>query len=995
MFKKLILVLLLIPVVIFAQSSGKIAGVVVDKSTGEPLPGVNVILEGTTLGASTDIDGYYVILNVPVGVYDIRANYIGYKDVVVEGVRISASLTTEINFQLEPTTLELEEAIVVTAERPLVEKNVTSSISLVTSKEIENVPVRGLQNLISLQTSVVVQDNQVHIRGSRPDEVGWYVNGAASNNILNNTQAVQVIQEAVEEFQVFAGGYTADMGGANGGIVRTELKTGGTSYHFSADYQTDRLANEGQKFLGTYSYGYQNIVGTLSGPLLSNRLKFFVAGENTAYKDRQVRFSKGYTFDHLYATAAAEPAEGLTLYYPEGFTPHNDMKRSAVNGTILLDYTKFKFRLGGAYSYEKDQLDVIPMLNILNNRGFFQTFNNLLLTGRFTHVLTPKTYYELNLSYYDRKRDREDEIFGNDWTQWFDSTANAAQGIPFASRWSPGDPILYNGIAFIRPGSPAVGGFNTPFYAQYSYQLEKQRYYGGALNFVSQIGRHHEFKAGVEGRYYTVRYFQISVKNAMTTAEPYGGMDAMRQTNALTQNWSQAGNVNNYGFDVFGDEFNGSGIDGPKHPVFGAFYVMDKIEWNDLIVNAGLRLDYYNTDDRELINPANPLFNVNTSTVEEAAFQKKDPFIQLSPRLGFSFPVTERTVFYMQYGKFVQMSELNNIYFGTGQLSRQLIGGNYYLNPVGFGLDPIRTTSYEVGFRQQISSVAAFEINGFYKNVKGQVQVFKQSVESGAFVSAYERFINQDFATTKGLEFRLTLRRTNRVQAQINYTLTSAEGTGSTETSYHGAVYNTEQTPTILSPLDYSQTHVGSVILDYRFGKNDGGPILERLGANMIFSFSSGHPYTKVTYVLGQVSYYDAGVDYMNDTRSRYAIEPIGTSVTPWTFNFDLRLDKTFSLMKVDLTVYAQIQNLFNTKNVQNVFQASGSAEDDFFLSDPTRSEAFINSAVPGGTPEDLQTTKDLYRAINLENGQAYWDYLNQQLFYSPRQIWLGIKLAY
>ncbi|MEJ2537704.1 MAG: carboxypeptidase-like regulatory domain-containing protein, partial [Calditrichia bacterium] len=144
MFRKMFFILLLIPITIFAQSSGKLAGVVVDKSTGEPLPGVNVILEGTTQGSSTDIDGYYVILNVPVGVYTMRANYIGYKDYVVQNVRVSAGITTEINFSLEPTTLELEEAIVVTAERPLVEKNITSSVSLLTSKEIENVPVRGL-----------------------------------------------------------------------------------------------------------------------------------------------------------------------------------------------------------------------------------------------------------------------------------------------------------------------------------------------------------------------------------------------------------------------------------------------------------------------------------------------------------------------------------------------------------------------------------------------------------------------------------------------------------------------------------------------------------------------------------------------------------------------------------------------------------------------------------------------------------------------------------
>jgi len=995
MLRKIFFILLLIPFMVFAQSSGKIAGVVVDKSTGEPLPGVNVIIEGTTMGSSTDIDGYYVILNVPVGVYTMRANYIGYKDYVVQNVRVSGGITTDINFSLEPTTLELEEAIVVTAQRPLVEKNVTSSVSLVTSNQIENVPVRGLNNLIALQTSVIVQDNNVHIRGSRPDEVGYFVDGASASSVRTNTQTIHVIQEAIEEFAVYAGGYTAEYGGANGGIIRSEIKTGGSSYHFSADYQTDRFANQGEKFLGAYSYGYQNVVGTLSGPLLSNKVRFFLAGENTAWGDQQVRFSKGFDFKDLHDDGSVTGTEATaTVIYPDGFTPQNKRYRTAVNGTLLFDFADIKVRIGGAYTYDKTQLSVDPMLNILNNRGFFDVENTLLLTGRITHVLNPKTYYEVNLNYYNDKLENQDDIFGNDWRAWWDSTANAAEGIQYTERWSPGDPYLFNGFRFIRPGSPAVAGFRPPFYLIYRYRLNEEQYYGGGVDFVSQIGRHHEVKAGIDGRYYTARRFQINGRAALRTAETLGGEAATMVSDSLQSVWARAGAVNNYGYDFYGNKYDGGGLAAPKNPVFGAIYVQDKIEFNDLIVNAGLRLDYFNTDDKELINVMDPLYDPNTSELQAAAFKKKDPFVQLSPRLGFSFPVTERTVFYMQYGKFVQVPQLQDMYFGPQIYSTQMQGGNFFLAPIGFGLDPIRTTSYEIGFRQQLSNVAAFEVGGFYKNVKGLVQVYKQTVLPTAFVSSYERYINQDFATTKGLEFRVTLRRTNRVQAQVNYTLTNAEGTGSTNTSYHGAVYNGQQTPTVLQPLDYSQTHTGSILLDYRFGRNDGGPILERLGANMIFSFSSGHPFTQVTYVLGQVSPFDAGVDYMNDTRSRYAIEPLGASTTPWNFNVDLRLDKTFTVAKVDFTIYATIQNLFNTKNVVNVYQASGNAEDDAFLSDPTKSASFASNA-GGGTEQGIALYDEMYRAINLENGAAYWDVLGLQLYGHPRQIWFGIKFAY
>ena len=148
MFKKMLFLLLalMLPIFVFAQSSGKIMGEVTDQETGEPLPGVNIILEGTNLGGTTDIDGYFVILNVPVGVYTLEVTYIGYTRLMIENVRVSAGVTTEQNFALQPTALELGEAIVVIAERPLVEKHLTQSVTIVTSDELENIPVRGLRS---------------------------------------------------------------------------------------------------------------------------------------------------------------------------------------------------------------------------------------------------------------------------------------------------------------------------------------------------------------------------------------------------------------------------------------------------------------------------------------------------------------------------------------------------------------------------------------------------------------------------------------------------------------------------------------------------------------------------------------------------------------------------------------------------------------------------------------------------------------------------------
>ena len=1015
MFKKLFVVLMLIPIIAFAQSSGKIAGVVIDKSTGEPLPGVNVILEGTTLGSSTDIDGYFVILNIPVTLYSVRANYIGYKDVVVENLRVSAGITTEINFQLEPTTLELEEAIVITAERPLVEKNVTQSISLVTSKDIESIPVRGFNNLLQLQNSVIVQDGNVHIRGGRTEETGYYVDGASTTNVLDNTSAIYVIQEAIEEFQVLAGGYTAEFGGANSGIIRTEMKTGSSDYHFSVDAQTDKFANQGDKFLGTYSYQHHNVVATIGGPLMSNKIRFFLAGENLYRGDDQQRFSKGYNFEGVPDIDADRPQDSLfTVWYPDGYTPQQTNNRYSLNGSLLFDYSPIKFRLSGSYSQERDyfpgafQYDV-PWLSILNDRQVYEDDKSMLLSAKITHILKPTTFYDLTLGYFSYDEERGDDYFGNDWQSWYDSSAVSQHtngAVTYRDAWREEFDLNLLGFPMRRQGDP------NDF-----YRHRNQNYLSGALNFVSQIGRHHELRLGLEARQYTVRYFDLN-PSVMIFASGVDSAYAADKGYPTTYNgvgavpanvWTTNGGVDAYGYDLYGNEIsgdedyeNGVYVEGPRKPLFFSSYLQDKIEWNDLVINAGLRLDYFDSDDKTLQDPLDPQIDEQSGLVVRSEWVDVDPWVNVSPRLGFSFPVTEKTVFYSQYGKFIQMGQLDQVYFSTWRMSRQIQGGFYYINPIGFGLEPIKTTSYEIGFRQQISSVAAIDIAGFYKNIKGQIQVTKTTVLPTADTQDYERFVNGDFATTKGIEFRLTLRRTSRVQAQINYTLTQAKGTGSDNTAYHGAIYNGTQIPTIVQPLDYSQTHIGVVVFDYRFAQNDGGPILERLGANILFGFSSGHPFTTVyTPPGGQVDPYNAGVDYMFDTRNREALEPIGSSSTPWNFNVDLRLDKTFSLLKnLDITLYARVLNLFNSQNVINVFQFSGSAYDDGYASDPARigpvagqieNTARTQYAISGAG----ETYRQMYQAINLDNGGSYFDVVGQELFGVPRQIFFGIKLAY
>ncbi|MCK4529656.1 MAG: TonB-dependent receptor, partial [Candidatus Marinimicrobia bacterium] len=600
---------------------------------------------------------------------------------------------------------------------------------------------------------------------------------------------------------------------------------------------------------------------------------------------------------------------------------------------------------------------------------------------------------DVKVSYFHYARELNDPYFGNDWTKWWDSSAVYAHTdgeVVFRNAWRPQFNYIINGFPIERDGEPLAIYFN-----------EEQTYVGVNLDYVNQINKHNELKVGANIKSYTIRRFSVNPAAMVYAAAPgttpgytsYGSLEDIP-----IDLWVFNGAINSYGYDAYGKKTTAQTIydddtyiDGPKHPMEMAAYVMDKIEYKDLIINAGLRFDYFDGDDRELTDPANPIVDPNTSMLADSAWIDKAPTMHISPRLGFSFPVDDKTVFYLNYGKFVQMPRLSEAYYSSYTYARQIVRqGFYFLNPVGFGLDPLHTTSYEVGFRREIGEVAAFDITAFYKNVKGLIEVHKQLPTPGSTIpGTYDRFVNGDFATQKGFELRMNMRRTNRLAGSINYTLTMAEGTASNSTAAHGALYMNTIMPSTINPLDFSQMHTGAINLDYRFADNDGGFILENMGANLLITFSSGHPFTMVNvFAGGQTDPYTAGIDYMHDTRSRVALEPVGSSMTPWQFYTDLRVDKSFKFGGLDANVFVTVTNLFNRKNVVNVYEFTGNAEDDGYLVDPVRSGTTIDNN--GG-----QDYIDMYTAINLVNSQSYWDQIGRELYGNPRQINFGVRLAF
>jgi len=201
-----LLVVVMIPAVVFSQTTGKIRGTVVDRESGEPLVGAAVSIDGTTFGAATDVNGVYIILAVPVGNYSLTARYIGYNETKISDVRVLAGLSTELNLKLSSSAVQVKEVNII-AERPLVNKSMTNTESVVDASDIKNMPLRGVQALTSIAPGVVTDATGVHFRGGRADEVQTFVDGVPVNNPINGTSAsingaaasLTVINNAIEE----------------------------------------------------------------------------------------------------------------------------------------------------------------------------------------------------------------------------------------------------------------------------------------------------------------------------------------------------------------------------------------------------------------------------------------------------------------------------------------------------------------------------------------------------------------------------------------------------------------------------------------------------------------------------------------------------------------------------------------------------------------------------------------------------------------------------
>jgi len=962
----------------WAGTTGQISGTVRDGKTGDPLPMVSISIPELKRGAVSDAQGSFFIVNLPAGKYNVRASLLGFVPQLRQEVQVFPDFVTKLDFTMESTVLQNVKEVEVKAERPLIQKDVTGSTKFLSGEDIRNQPIRGYKDAVAQQSGVVnfqarldspqlngnesINGSTLIIRGGRPNEVAFYVDGFSQQDPLTGFSTTALNNDAVDEIVVQSGGFNAEYGRINSGVVNVVTREGSDKYFGSIEGLTDGLSGG---WVGAPKRDNNTYALSLGGPLAPNfkKANFYFSGERRFNRDRNPSFE---TDQVTYAPQGAVSTD----FFEKGILPSNSSASWATVGKLTIKPTPLHtLKIGGTFNKEDWQQYLNTYRFNLDHAPRYED-KNYSVYSTWNQSLSNTAYYELKANYFLTERMRGDGVYFDDLKGYARPNGNPAYDQNEALFWyGDQDP--------------------TGAHVYDDFLHRKSSYVGFAANYANQLTHSFQLKAGGDYQRHTLRYYDHYFPTQLYDAN--GNPDNIRD-------------VDRYGYDAFGNELNdgdsfvdangngsydvgetftdknGNGIydsplDGPKHPKVASLYVQGKYERLGLVLNTGLRWDYLTPSTGALRSESVPLDPDGTGTdsrLQPSDLKGSKVYQRISPRLGVGFPVSDQTLLHVNYGKFFQQPNLQDLYVSYAFLEHKIRTGGYF---VGFGnpnLKPEQTTAYELGIQHTPNDRSRIEASAYYKDVKDLVEITNIPSAPNAFSS----YRNRDFATIKGLDLAYTLRRTGQVTFNASYSLSWANGTGSLSQTQRNIAWYAAETPKLSSPLAFDQRHKLSANIDFRYDKGQGPQwsgkrILENAGLNVLVNASSGTPYTP-TRVYNEVT--------LASTAS-VPTGPIDARYGPWTFQVDAKLDKTIGIGRQSLNLYVWGLNLFNQDNVYTVYTSSGSALSTNWLETPEGQSFVEGNAGKYGTDGAIERYQLAERT---------------PLFHGvPRMVRLGAKLNF
>jgi len=891
-----------------AGTKGKIAGTVVDES-GETLIGVQVFIEGTTRGALTDIDGKYTIINLDPGIYTVVFRYIGFATVRVENVEVIVDKTTTVDATLVEETIEGQE-IVVTAERPIVEKDRTTTTSVITASQLQDLPLVSLNEAINKQAGVV----DGHFRGGRIGEVSYLVNGVPINNAFNNSASFDVEQNMVSSLEVISGVFNAEYGQALSGVVN--IVTKGVSDTWTGNFlgyagrivsgrelefvtrntdqtfflSADDFANETFTYTEAPVIGDQDYQLSFGGPILKDRLSI----QNT------LRY---VTFDgHLIGRDLFRPSDIQSSNISAGASRDAWLIQSSGNGEFESLNRQDRLSLNSSIVYEftsRLKLDYNLFYQYGDGRNYNHGYkynpsglNNYYFSNQ-THILglryTMGDNAFANLSY----------SFFNDQSESYLYDDVTAQGDLDERYVAPSQSSQQGAYSF------AMGGNEL-----YSSE-EITQSHTIVADYTNQLNNIVLWKSGVSARFHGLNNESYGISVNPATQQAFRSSDPSANNSLEVNPWEAAA------------------------------YSQVKLEFENLIVNAGLRFDYFEPDYVVPVDLSQ--FNEEEILDQETGMmisnrKDADPTFQISPRLGVAFPISETGVMRFSAGLFFQTPQLNLLYTNN-EFDRPQGAGAYTIGNAN--LEPERTLHFEVGLQQGLTESMGMDLTVFSKDIR---ELSGQTAVRGSIGVPVGRLENIDYGTVKGITLSLFERGRGQFSWTIDYTLQFASGSASNPAErFNRFVTNSEEIISI-NRLNWDRRNVlnNSVTWNSNFG----------LTLSAINSLQSGSPYT-------------------SERNNITSLTPNNEDTPTW-FNSDLRAYYKPPRLKPDIEFFLQVNNVFDTAPHFGIFVDTGLANES------TELQRLLNSGtVPGG----------------LNSLQEY--YLDQSRRGAPRSVKVGLSYKF
>ncbi|CAN5600837.1 hypothetical protein BH23BAC4_BH23BAC4_00390 [soil metagenome] len=890
-----------------AFSQVVIQGTVTDAETGETLPGVNVIVLGTSAGAATDLNGNYTISGLRPGEYSVQATYIGYEPQLHTGIRVVSNQVTRLDIRLGEAVLDAGGEILVIGERPLVDVEQSSSGVTISRETIEAMPVREVTQVIATEAGVVLDPTGLYIRGGRAEETGFYVDGVSARDPLAGTGfGIDLGSNSFAEVEVVTGGVDASIGDVTSGVVSVRTRDGSDTFEAHFGHKRDNLAFN-EAWGSTFNEETYEL--NVSGPIIPRKLRFFVSG--------QAQLSDEFT-RHVYPGSYNVRT---SLTDNQFFTPRVDNRWNGISKLTWLPRSGMRFEASYQRSLTVNQNT--RMLQVTGNDdvirpGFQYAFvlqpenantyghDNSIAYLRWRHALDATSYYELQVSrLFTRLRA---DANGREWrplnvdTELDPTSIVTYPGTPFLDE--NGNPIDPNAM-FVLPGPGLFNnnGLATRWHDHFAEEITMR---GAYTRFFAN--RDVRLDAGMEMKLNDYQW--IDIIRPWVGAPVVVGNDTL-QTNRLGE-----------ASDIW-----------RVQPIRGGFWTTTQIRYRGLIANLGGRMDYWfpgaYVDD--LVEQE--VYTI-PQTIREGYLQDTNSLfgrrfkMNILPRLRVSFPVRDNQVMFFNYAHTSRLPHPTFVYAGLDPFYQSR---SFFADLGNPNLNPEIDINYEIGLRTQITQNDALTLTGFWRDkydfISGSPVTVRDAL--GRETSRFLR-INNDFARVRGVEASYLKRIGTWFRGQIVGSYSRATGLASTNSEalqnllQQGNFDNTVETPLAWDrPIDLK----GNLSFIHDSGEPLLGiPGLSRFRVYLAGTFRSGQRYTPVNFVGRETNPFTGELDWRpiyiqsDDPADRFSA--VGA---PWIW-FDLNIRRTVPVFGNNIVFNLEVTNLFNNENASMVNPVTGRA---------------------------------------------------------------------